>query len=123
NKRERESSRFRMGEGLVGQAAVEKKPIMVIDPPGEYVRISSGLGEGRPAAILVLPVVFEEQVLGVIELASFTAFSDVSMMFLQQLVETIGVVLNGVIANMRREELLAESQRLAHELQIRSKEL
>jgi HAMP domain-containing protein/signal transduction histidine kinase/ActR/RegA family two-component response regulator len=122
-KRQRAFNRFRLGEGLVGQTAVEKKPIMVTDPPQDYVRISSGLGEGRPEAILALPVVFEGLVLGVIELASFRPFSDVSVMFLEQLVETIGVVLNGVIANMRREELLAESQRLAYELQSRSKEL
>ncbi|HSL67545.1 MAG TPA: HAMP domain-containing protein, partial [Actinomycetota bacterium] len=121
--RRKTSEGFGLGEGLVGQAAVEKKPIMVTDPPEGYIRVSSGTGEGRPAAIVVLPVVFEEQVLAVIELASFTPFSEVSLMFLEQLVETIGVVLNGVIANMRTEELLAESQRLTEELQNRSREL
>jgi HAMP domain-containing protein/signal transduction histidine kinase len=119
----RASNRFRLGEGLVGQAAVEKKPILVTDPPEGYIRVSSGTGEGRPAAIVVLPVVFEEQVLAVIELASFKPFSDVSLMFLEQLVETIGVVLNGVIASMRTQELLAESQRLTQELQSQSMEL
>ncbi len=117
------STRIRFGEGLVGQAAAERAPILVNDPPAEYLRVSSGLGEGPPAAIVVLPVVFEEQVLAVIELASFKPFSEVSLMFLEQLVETIGVVLNGVIANMRTEELLAESQRLAGELQSQSVEL
>jgi signal transduction histidine kinase/HAMP domain-containing protein/CheY-like chemotaxis protein len=115
--------RFGLGEGLVGQAAVEKKPILITDPPEGYVRVASGLGEGRPGAIIVLPVVFEEQVLAVIELASFVPFTEVSLMFLEQLVETIGVVLNGVIANTRTAELLAESQRLAGELQSQSMEL
>jgi HAMP domain-containing protein/signal transduction histidine kinase len=121
--RKNASRPIRHGEGLVGQAAAEKAPIVVNDPPAEYLRVPSGLGEGPPAAIIVLPVVFEGQVLAVVELASFTPFSDVSRMFLEQLVETIGVVLNGVIANMRTEELLAESQRLATELQNQSMEL
>jgi HAMP domain-containing protein/signal transduction histidine kinase/CheY-like chemotaxis protein len=121
--RKSRSNQFRLGEGLVGQAAVEKKTLLVTDPPEGYIRVSSSLGEGRPAAIVVLPVVFEGQVLAVIELASFTPFTEVSLMFLEQLVETIGVVLNGVIANMRTEELLAESQRLAEELQNQSMEL
>ena len=117
------STRIHLGEGLVGQAAAEKTPILVVDPPQDYIRIPSGLGEAPPAAIIVLPVVFEDQVLAVIELASFRPFSVVSITFLEQLVETIGVVLNGVIANTRTEELLAESLRLAEELQNQSKEL
>jgi signal transduction histidine kinase/HAMP domain-containing protein/CheY-like chemotaxis protein len=117
------SSRIRLGEGLVGQAAAEKASIVVTDPPQDYIRIPSGLGEAPPAGIIVLPVVFEDEVLAVIELASFRPFSAVSITFLEQLVETIGVVLNGVIANMRTEELLAESQRLAEELQSQSREL
>jgi HAMP domain-containing protein/signal transduction histidine kinase/CheY-like chemotaxis protein len=121
--RKKARTRVRIGEGLVGQAAAERAPLVVTDPPADYVRLSSGLGEAPPAAIIALPVVFEGQVLAVIELASFRPFSDVSTMFLEQLVETTGVVLNGVIANMRTEELLAESQRLARELQSQSLEL
>jgi HAMP domain-containing protein/signal transduction histidine kinase/ActR/RegA family two-component response regulator len=114
---------FQLGEGLVGQAAVEKRPITVPDVPAGYLRVRSGLGEAAPADVLVLPVLFEEQVLGVIELASFARFREVHTTFVEQLVETIGVVLNTIIANVRTEELLEQSQRLAQELQVQSVEL
>jgi signal transduction histidine kinase/HAMP domain-containing protein/ActR/RegA family two-component response regulator len=114
---------FLGGEGLVGQAAVEKRPIRVRELPGDYLTIESGLGAAPPADLFVLPVLFEGQVLGVIELASFTGFDDVHAGFLEQLVETIGVVLNTIMANVRTEELLEQSQRLAQELQVQSVEL
>ncbi len=114
---------FFAGEGLVGQAAVEKRPIRVREVPADYLRVRSGLGAASPADLFVLPVLFEEQVLGVIELASFSRFDEVHAGFLEQLVETIGVVLNTIIANVRTEELLAQSQRLAQELQVQSVEL
>jgi signal transduction histidine kinase len=114
---------FALGEGLVGQAAVERRPIRVPSVPSEYLTLRSGLGEAAPADLFVLPVLFEEQVLGVIELASLQHFSEVHTGFLSQLVETIGVVLNTIIANVRTEELLEQSQRLAQELQVQSVEL
>jgi len=117
------SNRFKMGEGLVGQSALERKTILITDAPQDYIKITSGLGESAPVNIMVLPVIFEEQVLGVIELASFRPFSEVNQSFLEQLVETIGVVLNTIIANMRTEELLEQSQRLTRELQSQSEEL
>src|SRR5687768_3421566 len=117
------SNRFKFGEGLVGQAALERKTILITEAPRDYIKITSGLGEGAPVNIMVLPVIFEEQVLGVIELASFRPFSEVNQSFLEQLVETIGVVLNTIIANMRTEELLEQSQRLTRELQSQSEEL
>ncbi len=114
---------FAPGEGLVGQAAVEKVTIRAPKVPPGYLEISSGLGSAPPADVLVTPVLFEEQVLGVIELASFSSFSELHRSFLEQLVETIGVVLNTIIANARTEELLTQSQRLAQELQVQSVEL
>jgi HAMP domain-containing protein/signal transduction histidine kinase/CheY-like chemotaxis protein len=114
---------FALGEGLVGQCASHKRVIRVGQVPPDYLRIRSGLGSGAPAELLVLPVLFEEQFLGVIELATFQPFDDVHVRFLEQLVETIGVVLNTIIANVRTEELLEQSQRLATELQTRSMEL
>jgi len=117
------SNRFKFGEGLVGQSALERKTILITEAPQDYIKITSGLGEAAPVNIMVLPVIFEEQVLGVIELASFRPFSDVNQSFLEQLVETIGVVLNTIIANMRTEELLEQSQRLTRELQSQSEEL
>jgi signal transduction histidine kinase/CheY-like chemotaxis protein/HAMP domain-containing protein len=114
---------FPLGEGLVGQAALERTPILLTDVPGDYIRISSGLGEAPPLNIVILPVLFEEQVLGVVELASFNQFSPVQMQFLEMLMESIGVSLNAIIASSRTQELLVESQRLASELQEKSGEL
>ena len=116
-------SAFPLGEGLVGQAALERTPILLKDVPGDYIRIASGLGEAPPLNIVILPVLFEEQVLGVVELASFNPFSAVQMQFLEQLMESIGVSLNAIIASSRTQELLVESQRLASELQEKSGEL
>jgi signal transduction histidine kinase len=118
-----EHTEFQLGEGLVGQAAVEKTRLQVQGAPASYLTIKGGLGEAPPADVVVLPVVFEEQVLGVIELASFLPYSEQHLIFLDQLVETIGVVLNTIIANTRTEELLAQSQRLTQELQVQSDEL
>ncbi len=117
------SNRFKPGEGLVGQAALEKKPILITDPPDDYVRVSSGLGEAPPRNIIVIPVLFEEQVLAVIELASFRSFSPIILQFLDQLTETIGVVLSTIIANVRTEQLLEQSQSQSNELQKQSQAL
>ncbi len=121
-RRKQVPDRFTVGEGLIGQAAVKKGPITVT-APADYIRVSSGLGEAAPVTIAILPVVFEDQVLGVVELASFSPFSTVHMQFLEQLMEIIGVSLNAIIASSRTQELLVESQRLASELQQKSEEL
>ncbi|MBA2425596.1 MAG: HAMP domain-containing protein [Actinobacteria bacterium] len=122
-KRKNLSNTFTEGEGLVGQSVLEKKPILITQAPDDYIKISSGLGEASPQNIIVLPVVFEDRVLAVIELASFRPFSEVNQTFLEQLTETIGVTLNSIIASMRTEELLEQSQSLAQELQSQSEEL
>ncbi|MCW2608214.1 MAG: hybrid sensor histidine kinase/response regulator, partial [Frankiales bacterium] len=114
---------FELGESLVGQTALDKRPLRVKEVPPGYLEVRSGLGNAEPAELVVLPVLFEEQVLGVIELASFRRYEEVHTTFLEQLVETIGVVLNTIIANVRTEELLTQSQRLAQELQEQSVEL
>jgi HAMP domain-containing protein/signal transduction histidine kinase/CheY-like chemotaxis protein len=123
--RERKSvgNRFRLGEGLIGQCALEKKTILLTRVPHDYIHISSGLGEAPPLNIVVLPVLFEGEVKAVIELASFHSFSPIHQLFLDQLMESIGVVLNMIGANMRTEELLQQSQSLTQELQSQSKEL
>ncbi|MDQ4110467.1 MAG: HAMP domain-containing protein, partial [Actinomycetota bacterium] len=113
---------FALGEGLVGQAAYDRQPIIVRDVPAEFLRISSGHGSAAPTSIVVLPVAFEEKVIGVVELASFRPFSAVHMQFLEQLAESIGVSLNAIMASSRTEELLVESQRLAAELQDKQDE-
>ncbi|MGW5492247.1 HAMP domain-containing protein [Streptomyces olivaceoviridis] len=115
--------RIAFGRSLVGQAARSRRTIAVDELPPGYVTISSGLGQVEPTALLLLPIVFEEQVLGVIELAAVTPFTAVQRDFLQQLVDTIGVNVNTIVANARTDELLQESQRLTSELQSRSAEL
>ena len=118
-----EPIQYRLGQSLIGQAARSKRSIVVENLPEGYVSISSGLGEAPPANLAVLPILFEDQVIGVIELASFSSFSQVQTDFLEQLTETLGVNFNTIIANARTDTLLTESQRLASELQARSEEL
>ncbi|MFA6209023.1 MAG: HAMP domain-containing protein [Candidatus Obscuribacterales bacterium] len=115
--------RFRMGESLIGQCALEKQRILLQHVPEDYVHITSGLGESAPRNIVVLPVLFEGQVRAVIELASLQEFNDTHLNLLDQLTESIGIVLNTIEANTRTEDLLRQSQSLAHELQNQQQEL
>jgi signal transduction histidine kinase/DNA-binding response OmpR family regulator/HAMP domain-containing protein len=117
------SNQFRLGEGLVGQCVLEKERIVVEELPEDYLRIGSGLGEARPSAVVVIPVLFEGQVKAVIELASFHRFSETHLAFLDQLTESIGIVLNTIAAGMRTEELLKQSTSLADELRSQQGEL
>jgi HAMP domain-containing protein/signal transduction histidine kinase/ActR/RegA family two-component response regulator len=116
-------SRFRLGESLIGQAALEKRRILLTDVPADYVTVSSGLGESRPMNIVVLPILFEGEVKAVMELSSLDRFSSTHQAFLDQLTESIGIVLNTIEANTRTEDLLKQSQSLATELQNRQEEL
>ena len=113
----------RLGQSLIGQVAKTRKPIVVSDLPDGYIRVSSGLGEAPPANLIVLPIVADDQLLGVIEASSFSLFTQVQREFLEQLAETIGVTVNSILVSARTEELLAESQRLAAELQSRQDDL
>jgi HAMP domain-containing protein/signal transduction histidine kinase/CheY-like chemotaxis protein len=115
-KRKDVSNEFAMGEGLVGQCALEKERILLTNVPGDYIQIGSGLGEATPVNILVLPVLFEGQLKAVIELASFDSFSQTHQDFLEGLTESIGIVLNTIETSSRTEDLLAQSQSLASEL-------
>ena len=114
---------FFIGEGLVGQVAFEKERIILSNVPSNYIKISSGLGRAKPANLIILPVLFENKVKAVIELASLDVFSETHMDFLSQLTESIGIVLNTIEANSRTEELLTQSQSLAGELKIQQEEL
>ncbi|TAK83960.1 MAG: response regulator [Betaproteobacteria bacterium] len=111
------------GEGLVGQCAFEKKRIVLNSAPPDYIRIGSSLGSAAPVNIIILPVLFEGQVKAVIELASFSRFSEIHQSFLDQLTESIGVVLHTIAANMQTEYLLHQSQSLTAELQAQQEEL
>src|SRR5262245_37157348 len=121
--RRRPPQRLRLGDGLIGQCAVDKRVMLLTDAPHEYLRISSGLGEARASNIIVLPALFEGEVKAVLELASFERFSPVHTLFLDQLMESIGIVLNTLAANMQTEALLAQSQLLTKELQSQQGEL
>ncbi|TMC07059.1 MAG: response regulator, partial [Chloroflexi bacterium] len=114
---------FRLGEGLVGQCALDKRPIQPSNVPPDYIRITSGLGQASPLNILILPVLFEGEVRAVIELASFQHLSPIHRDFLDQLTDSIGVVLNNIQANGRTESLLRQSQSLANELQSQQDQL
>ncbi|HEY9504957.1 MAG TPA: HAMP domain-containing protein, partial [Gemmatimonadales bacterium] len=111
------AAEFRVGEGLVGQCAVDRRMVLINSVPPDYVQISSGLGEASPRNIAVLPVLFEGEVRAVLELATFDEFDEIRLTFLEQLAETIGIVLNTIGANMRTEELLRQSQALTENLQ------
>ncbi len=117
------SNRFRLRQGLVGQCAYEKKRILLTSAPADYITIGSGLGEAPPLSIIVLPVLFEGEVKAVIELASFGRFSETHQSFLDQLTESIGIVLNTIAANMQTADLLKQSQLLTAELQTQQEEL
>ncbi|HZV99616.1 MAG TPA: response regulator, partial [Methylophilaceae bacterium] len=116
-------SSFLPGEGLVGQCAKEKQRILLSNVPADYVMVSSGMGAAAPANIVVLPILFEQQVKAVIEIASLDKFTDTHLSFLDQLMESIGVVINTIEANSRTESLLTQSQSLAQELQQTNQEL
>jgi HAMP domain-containing protein/signal transduction histidine kinase/CheY-like chemotaxis protein len=117
------SSEFRLGEGLVGQCALEARMLLINQVPGDYIQISSGLGEAPPRSIVVLPVIFEGEVKAVLELATFDQFDEIRLTFLEQLAESIGIVLNTIAANMRTEALLKQSQALTEGLQSQQEAL
>jgi HAMP domain-containing protein/CheY-like chemotaxis protein/signal transduction histidine kinase len=115
--------RLKVGEGLVGQCAAEKRRMLITDLPPNVVPIRSGLFEAVPRNVIVLPVLFEDRVKAVIELASLSAFTASHLAFLEQLTASIGIVLNSIEATMQTEGLLKQSQQLATELQTQQKEL
>jgi len=114
---------FSIGEGLVGQVALEKERIILSRVPANYIKISSSLGKAKPNHLIILPVLFENKVKAVIELASLDTFSQTHLDFLEQLTESIGIVINTIEANSRTEELLTQSQSLAGELKLQQEEL
>jgi signal transduction histidine kinase/HAMP domain-containing protein/CheY-like chemotaxis protein len=115
--------KFSLREGLIGQAAADRRPILLKDVPADFLRIGSGLGQAQPASVSILPALFEDEVKAVIELASFNEFNETHQSFLDQLMESVGIVLNTIAATMRTEGLLKQSQLLTQELQARQTEL
>jgi HAMP domain-containing protein/CheY-like chemotaxis protein/signal transduction histidine kinase len=115
--------RLKIGEGLVGQCAAEKRRMLISELPSNTIAIRSGLFEAVPQNVIVLPVLFEDRVKAVIELASLSTFTTSHLAFLEQLTASIGIVLNSIEATMQTEGLLKQSQQLATELQMQQKEL
>ncbi len=113
----------RVGEGMIGQCAAEKRRMLIAELPKTAAPIRSGLFEAVPKNVIVLPVLFEDRVKAVIELASLSTFTASHLSFLEQLTSSIGIVLNSIEATMQTEGLLKQSQQLATELQTQQKEL
>src|SRR6185295_9200671 len=103
---------FSLREGLIGQAAADRRPILLQEVPPDFIRVGSGLGHASPANVNILPALFEDEVKAVIELASFSEFNETHQSFLNQLMESVGIVLNTIAATMRTEGLLKQSQLL-----------
>ena len=117
------AQRLQLGEGLIGQCALDGRRILITEVPENAVPVSSGLFTAKPRNVIVLPVMFEVQVKAVIELASLGGFTDLQLTFLEQLTTSIGIVLNSIEATMQTEGLLKQSQQLAIELQTQQREL
>lgn len=114
---------FLLGEGLAGQSALDNRVILLNEVPQDYLKISSGLGTGNPASVIILPIEYQGQVLAVLELASFKPFSQLEQTLLEQVAGNMGVTLNSVAQQMRVKSLLEETQVLNEELQAQSEEL
>jgi len=118
------SNEFLMGEGLVGQAALEKQEILITKVPDDYyVKIRSGLGKALPRTVIVQPLLYENTVKGVIELASFKPITNIQREFLAQIMPSIGIALNTTESRSRMQVLLEQSQKQAEELQMQAAEL
>ncbi|MBN2710402.1 MAG: response regulator [Calditrichaceae bacterium] len=122
-KRKNLSNEFKIGEGLVGQAAMEKESIILANVPDDYIKINSGLGEATPVSILVSPLVYDNELTGVIELGSFHEFTENQLKFIEQASENICIALQSALSRIRVKELLEETQAQAEELQSQQEEL
>ena len=112
-----------IGEGLVGQCAKERKTILLTQVPGDYIQINSGLGESTPMNVLVVPILFEDELMGVIELATFQTFSDEQIKVIELICSNLGIVINNLRSQERTQTLLLETQMQAEELQAQQEEL
>jgi CheY-like chemotaxis protein len=114
---------FKWGEGIVGACARSRARMLITDIPQDYLRITTGLGDARPRQVLLVPVQFENTLVGVIELATVGAFSELHLAFLEQLGFNVGVIINSISAGMRTQDLLEEARQTAEELQRNEEEL
>ncbi|MDX8390844.1 MAG: response regulator [Mariprofundaceae bacterium] len=117
------SNHFKLGEGLVGQCGLEQKSILLTQVPDDHIKIQSGLGESTPSQILVVPLMAENKLMGVIELATLDQFTSIQREFLEQIKDTIGMAIYTVQSAQRTHALLEESQSMTEELQAQEEEL
>lgn len=117
------TKRIEIGEGLVGQIVREKEYMYFTEIPENYFKISSGLGEGTPRHLLIVPLKIEEEVYGAIELGSFHPIKQYEINFVLQLGETIASTISTVKNNTRTKRLLAETQQQAEEMKSQQEEL
>jgi signal transduction histidine kinase/CheY-like chemotaxis protein len=121
--RKKVSNEFKLGEGLVGQVALERKMIIITEPPVDYIYIQSGLGRSTPRTILVTPFLYENTLKGIIELASFKVFTEVQIEFINQVMPTIAIAINSAQSRQQMQELLQQTQAQSEELQRQTEEL
>jgi len=121
--RKNPSNLVQAGDGIVGQAAIEKKPIILTSCPPDYIAISSGLGDASPSNIIVFPLLFEECVIGIVELGSFEPYGDLHLSLLEQVDESIAIALKSMISRNKARDLLKKTQQQAEELRVREEEL
>lgn len=116
-------NRFAVGEGIIGQCALEQQPLVLTKVPSDYISVQSGLGESQPLTIIVLPVVFEGQVQGVVEIASFHSFDEIKQALLDETTQTMGIIMDSISSRAQLAKLLEESQVMTEELQAQTEEL
>ena len=122
-KRKNLSNVYKLGEGIIGQAALEKQPIVLANVPDDYIKINSGLGETSPQNIVVMPFMYEGEIKGVIELGSYSGFDEIQTRFFDDVLENIGITFNSSESRTKMKELLEKSQQQAEELQSQQEEL
>ncbi|SNS70204.1 Signal transduction histidine kinase [Belliella buryatensis] len=118
-----ENNQFELGEGLLGQVALEKKPIIINDIPSNYIKIKSGLGNAIPNNLLLYPIIFDEQVLGVVELGTLKSFGEEELQLMLMIGENLGIAFNSAFSREKMRDLLEETQRQAEELETQQEEL
>lgn len=122
-KRRQLSNEFLLGEGLVGQAALERQSILITDLPPTYIHIQSGLGESVPANVLVVPLIFEDSLKGVVEIGSLHALSELQQTFISQVSHAIALAINTAESRAKMQVLLEQTQTQTEELQTQTEEL
>jgi signal transduction histidine kinase/DNA-binding response OmpR family regulator/HAMP domain-containing protein len=123
HEKEKLTQTFRLGEGLVGQAVLEQEPMILTGIPDGFLKIKSGLGEAAPHSLYVIPILFDGEVSAVIEIASLTSFSETQSIFVEEVINSLAIILDSVVSRNSLAKLLEETQVLMEEIQVQSEEL